>query len=75
MENVKVPNLKPVLSRREAAEYLSISVRRLDEWAGSGDVQSTKIGGRVLFRVLKLDEFLEDRTGMSLDEIERRLAG
>lgn len=49
------------LTRREAAEYLSISTRLLDKLASSGSIVRIKIGTKTLFRVGDLDAFVESK--------------
>lgn len=46
------------LSRVLAAEYLSISVRLLDDLLTAGDIPRIKIGRKTLVRVCDLDAYL-----------------
>lgn len=46
------------LSRVEAAQYLSISTRLLDDLLTAGEIPKIKIGRKTLVRVIDLDEFL-----------------
>ena len=61
------------LSYEAAAKRLGISSRGLSKLVANGEVQSTRIGGRVVFMVSRLDEYLEAQTGISVEEIERKL--
>ena len=49
------------LDRRQAAQYLSISVRLLDKLASEGQLSRVKIGTKTLFRVSDLDDFIETK--------------
>lgn len=52
-----------VLTRKEAAQYLRVSIRKLDELAATGEVLRVKLGSgpraRVLFRLVDLELFIE----------------
>ncbi len=50
-----------LLSKTEAAERLSISVRSLHAWISRGDLASVRIGGRVLIRPEDLRSFIAAR--------------
>ena len=56
---------KILLSRREAAQLLSISWRMLDELVRRGEIRSRRIGsphrGRVLFSRAELQRFTEPK--------------
>jgi excisionase family DNA binding protein len=49
----------PLLTRPQAAAYLNISQRTLDEQAARGNIRTVKIGRSVRFRKKTLDEFIE----------------
>lgn len=53
-----------LLTRKETAEYLGISVSTLATWASAKryNLQITKIGSKVRYRVKHILSFLEDRT-------------
>lgn len=59
----RMTTIQQIMSRREAAEYLRISVRKLDYLAESGELKFVKLGkgkrARVLYRRKDLDEFIE----------------
>lgn len=45
--------------RKDAAYYLGISLRALDELASDGEVVKTHIAGRVLYDRADLDAYIE----------------
>ena len=48
------------LKRGEAARYVNMSVRTIDDWKNSGLLKYSKLpGGTVLFKISDLDQFLE----------------
>ncbi len=47
-----------LLSRREAATYLAISPRKLDQLVADGDLPRVKIGSCVRFEQADLDAFI-----------------
>ncbi len=51
--------LRGCLDRPDAATYLSISTRLLDQLAGAGQIPRIKIGRKTLFRVSDLDDFVK----------------
>lgn len=46
------------LSREQAARYLSLSTRHLDNLVAQGELQKVKVGRKTLFRIVDLDKFL-----------------
>ncbi|MDB4650158.1 helix-turn-helix domain-containing protein [Pirellulaceae bacterium] len=46
------------LSRKDAAHYLSISTRLLDQLAADGKLTRAKIGSKSVFLIEDLDKFL-----------------
>ena len=50
-----------LLSRRDAAAYLAISRRKLDQLVADGDLPRVKIGSCVRFERADLDGFIESR--------------
>lgn len=60
-----LPEGKELFSRSEAAEYLRISVRKLDYLAESGAIRYVKLGShktkgaRVLYRKCDVEKFIE----------------
>lgn len=50
--------LKPFLSRKEAAELLSVSLTTLNDWSKSGIVASYKLGSRVRYRMSDIQDAL-----------------
>ena len=71
------------LTREEAAEYLRVSIRKLDSLARCGFVSKPKLGegrrGVVVFRRTDLDRFVRSRlsegVGVGSDERSRSLGG
>lgn len=52
-----------LLTREEAADRLSISVRKLDELEEAGEIQSVRIDRSVRYHPETLDRFVRRRTG------------
>jgi len=52
------PEDKLLVSREEAAQLLSISVRGVDYLTASGRLQTRRIGGRVVISVADLREYV-----------------
>jgi excisionase family DNA binding protein len=50
---------KRLLDAKEAANYLSISRSNLYVWVESGKIKSLKLGGRRLFDITDLNEFID----------------
>ena len=56
------PVPRPVLSRRQAAEFLGISERLLWTLTAQGTVPHMRIGRRVLYPIDPLRRFVDDQT-------------
>ena len=56
MENIQ----KRLLDAKEAAIFLSISRSNLYQWVESGKIKSIKLGGRRLFDIFDLNEFVDN---------------
>lgn len=52
-----------LLTREEAAERLSISIRTLDDMADAGEIQPVRIRGRVLYAPDTLEAFIRRKAG------------
>jgi len=67
-----------LLTRKEAATYLRLSLRKLDALSASGNLRRVKFGegqrARVLFRKKDLDTFIEVHTSRNQDELQREVA-
>ncbi len=50
-----------LLSRRDAAAYLAISPRKLDQLVADGDLPRVKIGSCVRFEQADLDAFIAEQ--------------
>ncbi len=59
------PEMKEILTPREAAEYLSIHVRTIYRLAKKGGIPGRKIGGSWRFKKNALDEWLSGKTNFS----------
>lgn len=55
----KLTRQRGALSRKDAATYLSISTRLLDQLATKGKLPRAKIGFKSVFLIADLDEFLK----------------
>ncbi len=53
--------VKQLLTRPEAAHYLALSVRMIDELLKAGELPAVYIGRSVRFRPAALDGFIEAR--------------
>ena len=49
------------LSRQDAANYLGISTRYLDDLLSAGQIPKIKLGRKTLVRILDLDQFLASK--------------
>ena len=49
--------------RKNAAHYLNISTRLLDDKAASGEIKRIKVGRKSLFRKVDLDRHLAELAG------------
>jgi excisionase family DNA binding protein len=58
-----VSTAKYLMSKREAAQYLGISLVSLERLLRSSDLQIVRIGGLVKFRPEDLDRFIESQLG------------
>ena len=66
-------SIEPILvTRPQAAELLSISVRKLDEWANRGLIRKWKLDGVVRFAVDDLRAFVASQLpeGMAIHAVE-----
>lgn len=63
MKDVQNRQQSEIMSRAEAAEYLRISIRKLDYLAEAGELKFIKLGegkrSRVLYRRKDINEFIE----------------
>lgn len=48
-----------LLNRPEAAEFLNVSQRTLDEQTARGKIRSVKIGRSVRYRIQALEDFIQ----------------
>ncbi len=57
---------RTTLTMREAAEYLGVSYWLVNQLVRRKQIPCARVGGRVLFRVQALDEYLNTREQESL---------
>ena len=63
---------RTTLTMRETAEYLGISYWLVNQLVRRREIPYARVGGRVLFRVQALDEYLKEKEEKSLKYQERR---
>lgn len=63
---------RTTLTMRETAEYLGISYWLVNQLVRRREIPCARVGGRVLFRVQALDEYLKEKEVKSLKYQERR---
>jgi len=63
---------RTTLTMRETAEYLGISYWLVNQLVRRREIPCARVGGRVLFRVQVLDEYLKEKEEKSLKYQERR---
>jgi len=63
---------RTTLTMRETAEYLGISYWLFNQLVRRREIPCARVGGRVLFRVQALDEYLKEKEEKSLKYQERR---
>jgi excisionase family DNA binding protein len=51
-----------IFNKSEAATYCRVSIETLDRYKDTGRLGYTKIGKRIVFRQIELDQFLESLT-------------
>tara|TARA_R110002051_G_scaffold294233_4_gene359452 strand:- start:155 stop:418 length:264 start_codon:yes stop_codon:yes gene_type:complete len=49
-----------LLSRKDTAKKLCVSLPTLHEWTKTGVIKAHRIGGRVLYKVAEIDNALEE---------------
>ena len=63
---------RTTLTMKETAEYLGISYWLVNQLVRRREIPCARVGGRVLFRVQALDEYLKEKEEKSLKYQERR---
>lgn len=71
MENLSKVE-RTTLTMRETAEYLGILYWLVNQLVRRREIPCARVGGRVLFRVQALDEYLKEKEEKSLKFQERR---
>jgi predicted site-specific integrase-resolvase len=71
-----LPNAPKLLTRQEAAEFLSIRPQTLAVWSTTGRyaLPIVKVGRSVRYQLSDLQAFIESRRGTSASAIEAALA-
>ena len=59
---------RTTLTMRETAEYLGISYWLVNQLVRRREIPCARVGGRVLFRVQALDEYLKEKEEKSLKD-------
>lgn len=62
---------RTTLTMRETAEYLGISYWLVNQLVRRREIPCARVGGRVLFRVQALDDYLKNKEEKSLRYYER----
>ena len=63
----KLPNVeRTTLTMKETAEYLGISYWLVNQLVRRKQIPCARVGGRVLFRVQALDEYLKEKEENSI---------
>lgn len=52
-------NERALLTKQQAADYLSVSLTRVKQWIANGDIRPTRIGSSVRLRRERLDELID----------------
>lgn len=63
---------RTTLTMKETADYLGISYWLVNQLVRRREIPCARVGGRVLFRVQALDEYLKEKEEKSLKYQERR---
>lgn len=64
---------RTTLTMKEAAEYLGISYWLVNQLVRRKQIPCSKVGGKYLFRVQALDEYLENMEQQSISQIARKV--
>ena len=59
---------RTTLTMRETAEYLGISYWLVNQLVRRREIPCARVGGRVLFRVQALDEYLKEEKSLKYQE-------
>lgn len=58
----KVGSVERLLNVRETAIFLNVGRQTIFNWRSQGKIPYTKLGGRLLFRMADLQEFIKANT-------------
>lgn len=50
---------KTILNRKEASDYLGVSIRHLDNLMSKRMIPFSRLGRRIIFRKIDIDKFVE----------------
>ncbi|MGA2251212.1 helix-turn-helix domain-containing protein [Terracidiphilus sp.] len=64
--NLLVPEVREVMDIRQASDYLGISPDTLYKYASEGFVPAFKLGNRWRFKRSRLDEWMDQQSGMNV---------
>ena len=64
--NLLVPEIREVMDIRQASDYLGISPDTLYKYASEGFVPAFKLGNRWRFKRSRLDEWMDQQSGMNV---------
>ena len=68
--NLLVPEIREVMDIRQASDYLGISPDTLYKYASEGFVPAFKLGNRWRFKRSRLDEWMDQQSGMNTASAE-----
>lgn len=63
------PEVREVMDIRQAAHYMGISADSLYRYAATGFIPAFRLGNRWRFRKSRLDEWMDRRSGLKLEEV------
>ncbi len=66
---------REVMDIRQAADYLGISADTLYRYASEGFVPAFKLGNRWRFRKSLLDDWMDEKSGVTVPKVEDVVAG
>jgi excisionase family DNA binding protein len=63
--------MERLLTKRQAADLLSVSVRTLDRMRSTGEIQATKVRGSVRFDPTNIERYIARHTGRMRQAVVR----
>lgn len=64
---------RTTLTMKEASEYLGISYWLINQLVRKKQIPCSKVGGKYLFRVQALDEYLTKMEQESIDQLQKKV--